>query len=91
MKGFIRQIKEDKIDVMIGKPGFERVEDEAEKVLRLLQENNDYLPYHDKSSPEEIQEFFGMSKKTFKMTIGNLYKQRKIIFTQTGIKTAEEE
>lgn len=89
MKGFVRQIKEDKIDLIIGKPGFERVEDEAEKVLRLLQENDGYLPYHDKSTPEEIQEFFGMSKKTFKMTIGNLYKQRKITFTQTGIKAEE--
>ncbi|PSL49974.1 hypothetical protein CLV51_1011316 [Chitinophaga niastensis] len=91
LKGFIRQIKEDKIDVIIGKPGFNRVEDEGEKILRLLQENNGYLPYHDKSSPEEIQAFFGMSKKTFKMTIGSLYKQRKLTFTQTGIKAAEEE
>ncbi|MCW3463128.1 CvfB family protein [Chitinophaga nivalis] len=90
LKGFIRQIKGDKIDVVIGQPGFKRVEDEGEKILRLLQENNGYLPYHDKSTPEEIQDFFGMSKKTFKMTIGNLYKQRKVIFTQTGLKAAEE-
>lgn len=91
LTGFIRQIKDDKIDVIAGKPGFNKVEDESGKILRLLQENNGYLPYHDKSSPEEIQEFFGMSKKTFKMTIGNLYKQRKIVFTQTGIKAEEED
>lgn len=91
LPGFIRQIKGDKIDVILGKPGFNKVEDESEKILRLLQENNGYLPYHDKSTPEEIQEFFGMSKKTFKMTIGNLYKQRKIVFTQTGIKAEEED
>lgn len=90
MTGFIRQIKDDKIDVIIGKPGFSKVEDEGEKILRLLRENDGYLPYHDKSAPEEIQDFFGMSKKTFKMTIGNLYKQRKIVFTQTGFKTAED-
>ncbi|MBC9913446.1 CvfB family protein [Chitinophaga varians] len=89
LKGFIRGIREDKIDVVLGQAGYKRVEDEGEKILRLLQENNGYLPYHDKSTPEEIQEFFGMSKKTFKMTIGNLYKQRKIIFTQTGIKEAD--
>jgi len=59
-------------------------------VIRLLKENNGYLPYHDKSSPEEIYSFFGMSKKAFKMTTGNLYKQRKITFTQTGIKLVEE-
>lgn len=91
LKGFIKSIKEDKIDVVVGKPGYDRVESEADKILRLLKENDGYLPYHDKSDPEEIYEFFSMSKKTFKMTTGALYKQRKIIFTQTGIKLVEEE
>ncbi|MFB6455312.1 S1 RNA-binding domain-containing protein [Chitinophaga sp. Hz27] len=90
LKGFIKSVKGDKIDVALGQPGYKRVEDEGEKILRLLQENNGYLPYHDKSTPEEIQAFFGMSKKTFKMTTGSLYKQHKIIFTQTGIKAVEE-
>jgi predicted RNA-binding protein (virulence factor B family) len=85
--GFIKNIlPENKIDVAAGKPGYQRVENEADKILRLLNENNGYLPYHDKSSPEEIYEFFHISKKTFKMTMGNLYKQKKIIFTQSGIK-----
>ena len=73
-----------------GKPGYNRVEDEAAKILRLLQENNGYLPFNDKSNPEDIYDFFGMSKKTFKMTTGNLYRQRKISFEQTGIKLAEK-
>ena len=91
LKGFIKNIREEnKIDVAIGKMGYSRVEDEAGKVLRLLQENNGYLPYNDKSNPDEIYSFFGMSKKTFKMTTGNLYKARKIEFTQTGIKLIEE-
>ena len=89
--GFIKNIlPENKIDVAAGKPGYKRVEDETEKVMRLLKENNGYLPYHDKSSPEEIYSFFGMSKKTFKMTTGNLYKQHKISFTKTGIQLIEE-
>jgi predicted RNA-binding protein (virulence factor B family) len=89
--GFIKNIlPENKIDVAAGKPGYKRVEDETEKVMRLLKENDGYLPYHDKSSPEEIYSFFGMSKKTFKMTTGNLYKQHKISFTKTGIQLMEE-
>ena len=77
------------IDVAAGKPGYNRVEDESAKVLRLLKENSGYLPYNDKSSPEEIYSFFSMSKKTFKMTTGKLYRERKIEFTQTGIKLLE--
>ena len=97
-KGFIKKIypvsndKEDRfrIDVAAGKPGYNRVEDEAGKVLRLLRENSGYLPYNDKSKPEDIYDFFGMSKKTFKMTTGNLYKERKISFEKTGIKLVDE-
>lgn len=91
LKGFIKNIRENnRIDVATGKMGYQRVEDEAGKVMRLLKENDGYLPYNDKSDPEEIYSFFGMSKKTFKMTTGNLYKNRKIMFTQTGIKLVED-
>lgn len=87
LKGFIKAIRpENKIDVVAGRPGYNRVEDEAEKILRLLNENNGYLPYHDKSDPDEIYNFFGISKKAFKMATGNLYKQQKITFTKSGIK-----
>jgi predicted RNA-binding protein (virulence factor B family) len=92
LEGFIKKIREDnKIDVGAGKSGYERVEGEAEKILRLLQQHDGYLPYHDKSDPEEIYSFFGMSKKTFKMTTGTLYKQQKINFTKTGIQLITSE
>lgn len=86
-KGFIKNIYPDnKIDVVAGKQGYARVEGEAEKIIRLLKENDGYLPYYDKSDPKEIYEFFGMSKKTFKMTLGNLYKGKKIALEKTGIR-----
>lgn len=89
--GFIKAIKEgNKIDVVPGRAGYEKVEDESGKVLRLLREHNGYLPFHDKSDPEEIYAFFGMSKKTFKMATGALYKQQKIAFTKTGIQLLEQ-
>jgi len=90
-QGFIKNIlPENKIDVTAGKPGYNRVEDETEKIIRLLNENDGYLPYHDKSSPEDIYSFFAMSKKTFKMATGNLYKQQRITFTKTGIQLIEK-
>jgi predicted RNA-binding protein (virulence factor B family) len=91
LEGFIKKIgPENKIDVVAGRPGYQRVEDETGKIMRLLKENNGYLPYHDKSDPDDIYSFFSMSKKTFKMTTGNLFKQRKIVFTKTGIKLADD-
>lgn len=90
LEGYIKTIRPDnKIDVVAGKPGYQRVEDESDRILRLLEEHNGYLPYHDKSSPEEIYGFFGMSKKAFKMVTGKLYKARKIEFTKTGIKKTD--
>jgi hypothetical protein len=74
-----------RIDTVAGKAGYQRVEDAAEKVLRLLKENNGALPYHDKSDPDDIYSFFGMSKKTFKMTTGRLYKEKKIRITDIAI------
>lgn len=91
VKGFIKKIRPDnKIDLILGKPGYTKVEDETAKIMRLLTENNGYLPYNDKSDPTDIYAFFGMSKKAFKMTTGNLYKQKKIQFTQTGIQLIEQ-
>jgi len=91
LEGFIKKIRPDnKIDVMPGKSGYQKVEDETEKIMRLLQENGGFLPYHDKSDPDDIYQAFGMSKKTFKMTTGALYKQKKILFTDGGIRLSNE-
>src|SRR6185436_16525387 len=45
-EGYIKTIRPDnKIDVVLGKQGYQnRVEDEAGKIMRLLSENNGYLP-----------------------------------------------
>ena len=90
LKGFIKHIRPDnKIDVSPGSMGYSRVQTEEERVLGLLKENNGYLPYNDKSDPEAIHAFFGMSKKTFKMIMGALYKKQLVTFTQTGTKLEE--
>ena len=90
VKGFIKHIRPDnKIDVVLGEKGYAKVQTEEEKIISLLKGNSGYLPYNDKSDPKDIYTFFGMSKKTFKMTLGALYKKRMISFTQTGTKLEE--
>ncbi len=87
LKGYIKKIYEDnRIDVAIGTRGYARVEGEADKILRLLKEAGGALPYHDKSDPAEINEVFGMSKKAFKMAVGNLFKSKKILLESSGIR-----
>ncbi|MBC7554676.1 MAG: RNA-binding protein [Taibaiella sp.] len=91
LDGFIKHVRPDnKIDVSPGTRGYEKVSAEEEKILSLLKENDGYLPYNDKSDPDVIYNIFGVSKKTFKMTIGGLYKKRQISFSQTGIILGDE-
>jgi predicted RNA-binding protein (virulence factor B family) len=86
-EGFIKKIypESNQIDVAVGKMGYQRVDDGSALIIRLLQENDGFLPFHDKSDPDEIYDTFSMSKKTFKMTIGNLYKSKLITISEKGI------
>ncbi len=87
LKGFVKHIRPDhKLDISPGSKGYAKVQDEEEKIMKLLKDNNGYLPYNDKSSPEDIYAYFGMSKKTFKMTMGAMFKKKLITFSQTGTK-----
>lgn len=86
LQGFVKLVREDgKIDVVPGKPGYAKVTGEAQRILDLLKAHKGVLPYTDKSDPEDIYAFFGVSKKVFKMAIGNLYKQRLIDILPGGI------
>jgi len=90
LRGYIKKIRPgNKIDVSPGVKGYGRVMSEEDKVLEVIRNNNGYIPYNDKSDPESIYAFLGISKKTFKMILGALYKKRLIEFTQTGTKLVE--
>lgn len=89
-EGYIKQVREDfKIDLLLDEPGYGKVGGVAEQILDSLKENEGYLALNDKSPSEEIYETFGVSKKTFKKAIGDLYKRRMIIIEQIGIRLAK--
>jgi uncharacterized protein len=87
MKAYIQKIREDeKIDVMLHKPGFEKVDILANLILSELKENHGFLSVNDKSSSEDIYELFKESKKTFKKALGQLYRKKLIVMDESGIK-----
>lgn len=86
-KGFIKKLRDDnKIDLCLQKPGYEKIDDIAQKILDILVEQGGTISVGDKSSPELIYELFGMSKKTYKKAIGALFKRRLITIEENGIK-----
>lgn len=86
-KGYIARVREDeKIDLLLERPGYEKVDELSQKLLDALQKAGGFLPLTDKSVPADIEQRLGMSKKTFKKTIGALYKQRLIELLPDGIK-----
>lgn len=57
----------------------ERMSGDSEIVFKYLTDVGGRMPFTDKSSPDEIQEMFNMSKGAFKRALGRLMKERKII------------
>ncbi|HIP35595.1 MAG TPA: GntR family transcriptional regulator [Crocinitomix sp.] len=88
LKGYVKLIREDdKIDISLQKQGYvAAIDDASQTVLEKLKQNNGELEVGDKSSPEVINHLFGMSKKSFKKAIGNLYKQKIISIESDRIK-----
>lgn len=90
-KGFIKAIRPDgKIDIVLERQGRVKIEDHATTILHYLKENNGVSTITEKSSPDEIRAVFGMSKRTFKETLGNLYKNRLISISNTEIKLLKD-
>ncbi|WP_318344808.1 CvfB family protein [Flagellimonas baculiformis] len=86
LRGFVKNVRDDhKIDISLQPIGAKMLEPTAKIIHDKLQENNGFLPLHDKSSPEEIQKTLHLSKKAFKKGVGILYRQRKINIQDDGI------
>lgn len=87
MTGCVVNVRPDgKLDLSMQRIGKSRFRDFAEILLEELEKEGGVLPFSDKSSSEEIAERFGVSKKTFKRAVGNLYKEHKIVISEKEIK-----
>lgn len=87
LEGFIKQVRPDGyIDLCLMKPGYAKVTDLTSTILDRLRENGGFLPLTDKTAPEEIHALFGVSKKTYKKAVGALYKKRRIVVGEDGVR-----
>lgn len=78
-KGYITKVRPDgKMDVSLERPGFQKIEPNMQTILNYLNLHHGTMFITDKSHPDEIREELGMSKKTFKQVVGQLYKAKKI-------------
>lgn len=69
-------LRDGKLSLSLREKAYIQMNEDAQKLLKLLEEQGGELPVGDKSSPEKIKELTGMSKNEFKRAAGNLYKQR---------------
>ena len=89
LDGFIKRVRPDgKLDVCLKKPGFDQsvISELGHIILKQLQNNDGFLPFNDRTDPEVIKKVFSASKRSFKMALGGLYKQRLVKIEPNGIR-----
>lgn len=89
LTAFIKQVRPDgKIDLVLQQAGARKVDDFSEVLWQYIKDNDGFTPLNDKTDAEVIYHTFGVSKKTFKKAVGELYKKRRIVLKEDGIHLA---
>ena len=87
LQAFVKQVREDgKLDMSLHKGGAKKIGSFVDALYDYIKEHEGYIPFHDKSDAEDIYATFGVSKKVFKKSVGDLYKKRLIVLEEGGIR-----
>ncbi len=79
LKGYIKLLRTDgKVDLSLQLPAHLEREGLADTILQYLEQHQGISTLTDKSPPAEIYATYGVSKATYKKTLGLLYKNRQI-------------
>lgn len=90
LDGYIAEVRPDgKIDLSLQAPGRQRVSDLEEQIISELSARGGWWAIGDHSSAEEIREELGVSKRTFKQTLGALLKKGRIRIESDGIRKVD--
>ena len=74
-----------KLDLSPRQKAYMQMDDDAELVLKVIDEFDGVLPFNDKARPETIMREFKLSKNAFKRAVGKLLKENKIRITEKTI------
>ena len=87
LRAYVKRVREDgKIDLELQQKGVKKVDDFSEVLLQYIKDNDGYTSVNDKTDAEIIYNTFGVSKKTFKKAVGELYKKRLILLEDNVIR-----
>ena len=82
----VTDVREDgKLNLSIRKKAYQQMDEDSTLIFKVLEKNEGFLPYNDKTDPEVIKEVFGLSKRAFKRGIGRLLKEERITQDEKGI------
>lgn len=80
------------LNVSLKPRAHEALEGDAKMILTLLEQSpTSSLPYSDKSNPDDIRNYFGISKAQFKRALGRLMKERLIVQEDGQTKLVDKE
>lgn len=75
----VLKVREDgKLTLSIRDKAYLQMDEDAERLLSILDSYDGVLPFTEKAAPEVIRRETGMSKNEFKRAVGRLFKERKI-------------
>ncbi len=87
LEAYIQQVRPDgKIDIVLQPDGARKVDDFAEVLLDYIRQHDGFTSFQDKTPAEDIYATFGVSKKTFKKAVGELYKKHLVTLEEGGIR-----
>jgi predicted RNA-binding protein (virulence factor B family) len=92
LSAYVKTIRPDgKLDIALQNNGMQHVADFSEQLYKYLLNSEDgFCPFHDKSPAEDIYATFKVSKKTFKKAVGDLYKKHIISIENDGLRLTNE-
>ncbi len=80
-------VKEDgKLDLSLREKSYLQIDEDAEQVMKAIEEFGGVLPFSDKASPEVIKRELSMSKNAFKRAVGRLLKEGRVEITDKSIR-----